>query len=113
MAENDCTASEPIPLLKPSEEQVGKIRRQLEGIFRELDLIDSVMMLCGAASKNVNSDFDEEVEHVLRRCGSDRMNSVKRSLTEIVERFGGTTAMSETLAEERAEKEARRANQKA
>src|SRR4051812_45444471 len=96
-----------IPFLKPSEEQIGKLRRQLEGMFREIDLAQDTVIVCGAASKNVNSDYDEEIEHVLRRSVSDRLHSVKRSLTEIVERFGGTTAMSETMAEERADKEAR------
>jgi hypothetical protein len=36
-----------------------------------------------------------KVEHVLRRCGSDRMHSVLKTLTQIVERFGGTTELSD------------------
>jgi hypothetical protein len=41
-----------------------------------------------------------KVEHVLRRCGSDRLFSVLKALTEIVERFGGTTEMSTARQEE-------------
>jgi hypothetical protein len=36
-----------------------------------------------------------EIEHVLRRCGSNRIHGVLKIVTQIVERFGGTTDMSE------------------
>jgi len=84
-----------IPFLKTNEEQVAKIRRQLEGIFRELRLVQDVIMVCGGACKSENTYIDATVEHVMRRCGSDRLFSVMRTLTEIVERFGGKTEMSE------------------
>ena len=89
-----------IPLLKSNEEQLAKIRRQLEGMFRELRLVQDVIMVCGGARESISFDFDDEVEHVLRRCGSDRLFSVLKTLTEIVERFGGTTEMSEAHQEE-------------
>ena len=63
--------------LKSGEEQVGKIHRQLESMLRELRLIQDVMMVCGGVSGSVHSDFDDEVEHVLRRCGSDRTRRVR------------------------------------
>jgi hypothetical protein len=57
-------------------------------------------MICGGVRESVSSDLDEEVEHVLRRCGSDRLFGVLKTVTEIVERFGGTTEMSEARREE-------------
>jgi hypothetical protein len=94
------SAHQPIPLLRSNEEQLAKIRRQLEGMFRELRLIQDVIMVCGGVCEAVSSDLDGEVEHVLRRCGSDRLFNVLKTLTEIVERFGGTTELSETRQEE-------------
>ncbi len=84
-----------IPLLKSNEEQLAKIRRQLEGVFRELRLVQDVIMVCQGAYGSEGSDLDDEVEHVLRRCASDRIHTVLKTLTQIVERFGGTTEMSE------------------
>lgn len=93
MIENQL-AHQSIPFLKSDEEQIGKVRRQLEGMFRELRLVQDVIMVCGGVCGSVNSDFDDEVEHVLRRCASDRMHTVLKTLTQIVERFGGTTELS-------------------
>jgi hypothetical protein len=87
-------AQQAIPLLKSNEEQLAKIRRQLEGMFRELRLVQDVILVCSGACESVSSDLDGEVEHVLRRCGSNRLQSVLKTLTEIVARFGGTTEMS-------------------
>jgi hypothetical protein len=89
------SAHQPIPFLKSNEEQLAKIRRQLEAMFIELRLVQDVIMVCRGASGSEGSDLDDEVEHVLRRCGSDRMHTVLKTLTQIVERFGGTTEMSE------------------
>jgi hypothetical protein len=94
------SAHSSIPLLKSNEEQLAKIRRQLEGMFRELRLVQDVIMVCGDVRDSSSSDLDGEVEHVLRRCGSDRLFSVLKTLTEIVERFGGKTEMSEAHQEE-------------
>lgn len=93
MTENE-SAHQSIPLLRSNEEQLAKIRRQPEGMFRELRLVQDVIMVCGDVRESSGSDLDSEVEHVLRRCGSDRLFSVLKLLTEIVERFGGTTEMS-------------------
>jgi hypothetical protein len=89
------TAHRSIPLLKNNEEQLAKIRRQLEGIFRDLRLVQDVIIVCGGVHEAIGSDFNDEVEHILRRCGSDRLSDVLKTLTEIVERFGGKTEMSE------------------
>jgi hypothetical protein len=89
-----------IPLLKGNEEQLAKIRRQLEGMFRELRLVQDVIMVCGGVRESISSELDDEVEHVPRRCGSDRLSVVLKTLTEIVERFGGKTEISESRQEE-------------
>ena len=94
MIENQ-PAHQPIPFLKSNEEQLAKIRRQLEGMFREVRLVQDVITVCSGVCGSVNSDFDDEVEHVLRRCASDRMHTVLKTLTQIVERFGGTTELSD------------------
>lgn len=99
MTENP-PAHQSIPLLRSNEEQLAKIRRQLEGMFRELRLVQDVIMVCGGVRESISSDLDCEVEHVLRRCGSDRLCSVLKTLTEIVERFGGRTEMSDARQEE-------------
>src|ERR1700736_5355850 len=99
MTENQC-AHQSIPLLRSNEEQLAKIRRQLEGMFRELRLVQDVIMVCGGVRESIGSDLDGEVEHVLRRCGSDRLSNVLKTLTEVVERFGGTTEMSEARRDE-------------
>ena len=99
MTENQC-AHQSIPLLRSNEEQLAKISRQLEGMFRELRLVQDVIMVCGGVRESIGSDLDGEVEHVLRRCGSDRLSNVLKTLTEVVERFGGTTEMSEARRDE-------------
>jgi hypothetical protein len=99
MTENQ-SAHQSIPLFRSNEEQLAKIRRQLEGMFRELRLVQDVIMVCGGVRESIGSDLDGEVEHVLRRCGSDRLQSALKTLTEIVERFGGSTGMSEAREEE-------------
>lgn len=86
---------QPVPFLKSDEEQIARIRRQLEGMFRELRLVQDVIRVCGAVAGTVGFDLDDEVEHVLHRCGSDRLHSILKTLTQIVERFGGSTEMSE------------------
>ena len=88
-------AHQPIPFLKGDEEKLAKIRRQLEGMFQELRLIEDVIMLCGAVCQCDKSGFESELEHVLRRCCSNRVHGILKTLTQIVERFGGTTDMSE------------------
>ena len=89
------SAHQPIPFLKSDEEQIRKIRRQLETMFRELRLVEDVIMVCGRVSPDVGGEMKDEVEHVMRRCASDRLYGQLKMLTHIVERFGGTTAMSD------------------
>jgi hypothetical protein len=96
------TESQPIrqaiPFLQTDVEQLSKIRRQLEGVFRELRLIQDVIVVCGGVREAINSD--SEVEHVLRRCGSERMTTVLKTMNQIIERFGGSTEITEARTQE-------------
>lgn len=95
MADSDSTVtptpSQPIQFLQGAIEQIPKVQRTLDHMYRELELIQSVTMVCGAA---LNSHFDKEVELVLRRCASDRLFGLQKVATELAERFGGTTPLS-------------------
>ena len=95
MSENQA-AHQPIPFLKGDEEKLAKIRRQLENVFEELRLVEDLMMLCGAVCEVTKCGFDFEIEHVMRRCGTNRIHGVLRTLTQVIERFGGSTAMSDS-----------------
>ena len=95
----DQAANHISPFLKTNEEQLSRIRRQLEGMFRELRLVQDVIVVCGGYRRARDVD-DEAVEHVLRRCGADRLNATLKTLNEIVERFGGSTELSETRKQE-------------
>lgn len=83
-----------VPFLKPSEEQASKIRRQLEGVYREVGLLQDLLRVCSGACNADTADV-REIDHVLRRCGSDRLLSIQKTLTSIIERFGGRTDLSE------------------
>lgn len=105
MSENQ--SAQFIPFLKSDEEQIGKIRRQLEGVFRELDLVHDVIVVCDIAAHaeiNIASHGDvvlgDAVPHVIRRCAINRLYTAMKTLTQIVERFGGKTAMSDERHEE-------------
>ena len=98
----DQSAHQSIPFLRSDEEQIGKVRRQLEGVFRELDLVHDVIVVCDiAAHAEINIDSHGDVElgdavpHVIRRCATNRLYTAMKTLTEVVERFGGRTRISE------------------
>lgn len=95
MSENQ-PAHQPIPFLQGDEEKLSKIRRQLENVFSELRLIEDVITLCCGVCQCEKSGLDAEMAHVLRRCGTNRIYGICKTLTQIIERFGGTTAMSES-----------------
>jgi len=42
----------------------------------------------------------DAVPHVIRRCATNRLYTAMKALTQIVERFGGKTAMSDERHEE-------------
>ena len=89
---------QPVPLLKGSEEQVAKLRKRLEEVFRNVSLAHDVVVVCIELSQGTSSDFNTEVAHVLRRCVADKLHFQMEVLTNVVERLGGKTAFSSTEA---------------
>jgi predicted DNA binding CopG/RHH family protein len=62
-----------VPLLKGSEEQVAKLRKRLEEVFRNVSLAHDVVVVCIELSQGTSADFNPELAHVLRRCAADRL----------------------------------------
>src|SRR3984957_549183 len=83
-----------VPLLKGSEEQVVKLRKRLEEVFRNVSLAHDVVAICIELSEGNSGDFNPEMAHVLRRCAADRLHFQMEVLTRVIERLGGTTAFS-------------------
>ena len=84
----------PIPLMGRNEEQLVKLRKQLEGMFTELHLVLDVTTVCNELTFCKAHDFSPEMTHVLRRCAINRLHGQMKVLTGIVERFGGRTDFS-------------------
>ena len=82
------------PLLKGSEEQVVKLRKRLEDVFRNVSLAHDVVAICIELSEGNTGDFNPEMAHVLRRCAAERLHFQMEVLTRVIERLGGTTAFS-------------------
>ena len=83
-----------IPLLKGSEEQVAKLRKRLEEVFRNVSLAHDVVVVCIELSQGTSADFNAEVAHVLRRCAADKLYFQMGVLTNVIERLGGKTENS-------------------
>jgi hypothetical protein len=88
-----------IPLIKDNELRLAKMRRQLEDMFRSLHLANDEI---GVASEAARSVGQPEIANVLSLCVANRLFSQLKSLTNIIERLGGKTDLSE---EEEAVKE--------
>ena len=86
------------PLLKGSEEQVIKLRKRLEDVFRNVSLAHDVVAICIELTEGNSGDFNPEMAHVLRRCAADRLYFQLEVLTKVIERLGGTTALSDDEA---------------
>jgi hypothetical protein len=86
------------PLLKGCEEQVVKLRKRLEDVFRNVSLAHDVVAICIELSEGNSGDFNPEMAHVLRRCAADRLYFQLEVLTKVIERLGGTTALSDAEA---------------
>lgn len=79
-----------VPLLRGSEEQIIKLRRRLENVFRNVSLVHDVVALCVELSQGNSGDFHPEIAHVLRRCAADKLHFQMEVLTKVIERLGGT-----------------------
>jgi hypothetical protein len=91
---NPSPVSSPIPVIEDSERRLAKMRRQLEDMFRSLDLVhDEISVLSEAA----RSEGQPEIANVsLSVC--NRLFGQLELLTSIIERLGGRTDLSEDEA---------------
>ena len=82
------------PLFRGSEEQVAKLRKRLEEVFRNISLAHDVVAVCIELTEGNSGDFNAEMAHVLRRCAADKLRFQMEVLTKVIERLGGTTTFS-------------------
>jgi hypothetical protein len=81
-----------IPIIKDSELRLAKMRRQLEGIFRTLNLVHDEIAVAAEAAR---SEGQPEIANVLSLSVCNRLFGQLKMLTNIVERLGGRTDLSE------------------
>jgi hypothetical protein len=80
-----------IPLVKDTEQRLAKMCRQLEDMFRSLELVYDEISVCSEAAR---SQGRPELASVLGLCVCDRLFTQLKSLTHIVEWLGGKTKLS-------------------
>ena len=84
--------AETIPFVRDSELRLAKMRRQLEEMFRKLDLIhDEISVAADAARSNELPELD----NMLRLSVAAKLFGQLEQLTKIIERLGGKTVLSE------------------
>lgn len=89
---NPIPVSPPIPIIEDCEQRLAKMRRQLEGMFRSLDLVyDEIAVVSEAA----RSEGQPEIASVLSLSVCSRLFGQLKLLTNIIERLGGKTDLSE------------------
>jgi hypothetical protein len=86
-----------IPFLQSSEEQAIKLRKRLEEMFGNIELVHDVIVLSIEVCEANSGDFNPEMSHVLRCCGANKLFAQMRVLTSLIEKFGGTTKLSEQV----------------
>jgi hypothetical protein len=84
---------QPIPLIKDNEQRLAKMRRQLEDMFRSLHLVHDEI---GVASEAARSEGQPEIANVLSLGVCNRLYNQLKSLTNVIERLGGRTDLSES-----------------
>jgi hypothetical protein len=87
-----------VPFLRGSEEQAIKHRKRLEEMFGTIELVHDVIVLSIEVCQANSGDFNPEMSHVLRRCGANKLFAQMRVLTGMIEKFGGTTKLSQQVA---------------
>ena len=81
-----------IPFVRDCELRLAKMRRQLEELFRKLDLLhDEITVAADAARSNRLSELD----NMLRMSVAAKLFGQLEMLTKIIERLGGKTGLSE------------------
>lgn len=83
-----------IPLLKCNEEQLSRMCRRLEEMFRNLYLIHDLMTVCAHAVTG-ETGCGSEAARCLELIGGNRLYGQMKILTNIIERLGGTTDFTE------------------
>jgi hypothetical protein len=81
-----------IPMIKDNELRLARMRRQLEGMFRTLDLVHDEIAV---ASEATRSEGQPEIANVLSLSVCNRLFGQLKLLTNIIERLGGRTNLSD------------------
>lgn len=81
-----------IPFVRDSELRLAKMRKQLEELFRRLDLLHDEITVAADAARS-NSLF--ELGNMLRLSVAAKLFGQLELLTKIIERLGGKTALSD------------------
>ena len=92
---NPSPVSPPIPVIRDSEQRLAKMRRQLEDMFRSLELVHDEISVSAEAAR---SEGLPEIANVLSLSVSNRLFGQLKLLTSIIERLGGRTDLSEDEA---------------
>jgi hypothetical protein len=81
-----------IPIIKDNEQRLAKMRRQLEGMFSHLYVIHDEISVTAEAAR---SEGMPAIANVLSLSVCNKLFGQLRLLTNIIERLGGTTELSE------------------
>lgn len=81
-----------IPIIKDNELRLAKMRRQLEGMFNHLNVIHDEISVTAEAAR---SEGMPAIANVLSKSVCNKLFGQLRLLTNIIERLGGTTELSE------------------
>ncbi len=81
-----------ISIIKDNELRLARMRRQLEGMFRTLNLVHDEIGVVSAAAR---SEGQPEIANVLSLCVCNRLFGQLKLLTNVIERLGGKTELSE------------------
>lgn len=81
-----------VPLALETELRLAKMRRQLVGIYDQLDIACEEIDVCAEAA---NSLGQKNMEKVLRASVGYRLSAQRKALTGVIERLGGATNLSE------------------
>ena len=90
-----------IPLLRINGEELVKMRIRLEDLFRNLNRIHDLIIVCGEAVGGM-ADCGTEAASCLQQLEANKLYSQMRALTNIIERLGGKNAFTEHEAAIRA-----------
>jgi hypothetical protein len=86
------TQTTTIPIIKDNELRLAKMRRQLEEMFRHLNVIHDEISVTADAAR---SEGMPAIANVLSLSVCNKLFGQLRLLTNIIERLGGTTELSE------------------